>query len=233
MEQSSQCVRSAVSKILKVLDLPPLESFASEPDSNHILPPDQVQTRIQASSETRASRIAGMAMTRENSQERETGNVDDALISAPMGTLYEVTKLRNLRNNPTRVPKASFLEEDFISRGIIQTIEAEELFQVFSQSLNHYLWGGIALIHNSLTSVRQSSTLLVAALLTVAALHIPGRENTFDVCYAEFTALICDSMFQRYHVLDDVRGLCIGAFWLSDVSCNSSCPESVNTITNF
>lgn len=97
--------------------------------------------------------------------------------------------------------------------------EAKELFVIFSQSLNHYLWGGIALVHEDLNAVRNSSTLLLTAILAVTALHVPGKTKTFDICYSEFLTRVCDSMLDRYHNLDTVRGLCIGAFWLSDVSC--------------
>jgi len=111
------------------------------------------------------------------------------------------------------------LESDFISRGMITENEAQELFTIFNQSLNHYLWGGIALVHLDLASVRHSSSLLLAAILAVTALHIPGKTATFDVCYSEFLSLVSSSMLDRYHTLDGVRGLCIGAFWLSDLSC--------------
>jgi hypothetical protein len=84
--------------------------------------------------------------------------------------------------------------------------------------LNHYLWVGIEQIHTSLTSVRRSSQLLTATILTVTALHIPTSAGTFDNCYGEFLSLISSSMFSRYHSIDDVRALCIAAFWLSDVS---------------
>lgn len=57
-----------------------------------------------------------------------------------------------------------------------------------------------------------------AAILTVTALHIPTSAATFDACYKEFLSLISSSMFSRYHSVDDVRGLCIAAFWLSEVS---------------
>lgn len=164
-----------------------------------------------------------MAMTRENSQEAEDSPELGHALSAPMGTLFEVTKLRNLRSHPhgnTRhTLNTTSLEEDFISSGKITEKEANELFINFSRSLNHYLWGGIALVHTDLTSVRRSSSLLLAAILAVTALHVPGKEEIFDICYAEFLALVCDSMLDRYHSLDGVRGLCIGAFWLSDVSC--------------
>lgn len=85
-------------------------------------------------------------------------------------------------------------------------------------SLNHYLWVGLEQTHPSFYSIRKSSELLTATILAVTALHIPTSAETFDKCYKEFLALISSSMFSRYHSIDDVRGLCIAAFWLSDVS---------------
>ena len=85
-------------------------------------------------------------------------------------------------------------------------------------SLNHYLWVGLEQTHPSFYSVRKSSELLTATILAVTALHIPTSAETFDKCYREFLGLISSSMFSRYHSIDDVRGLCIAAFWLSDVS---------------
>jgi hypothetical protein len=158
-----------------------------------------------------------MAMTRENSQDPESSRNDEALVSAPMGSLFEVTKLRNIRSQPHGMTAS--LDEDFISKGKILENDAQQLFESFRISFNHYLWGGIALVHETLSSVRRSSSLLLAAILTVTALHIPGKERVFGICYAEFISLVSDSMFDRYHSLDGIRGLCIGAFWLSDVSC--------------
>jgi len=138
-----------------------------------------------------------------------------------MASLFEVTKLRNLRSNPNRRSYAANetdVERDFISQGKVTEAEAVDLFRIFCGSQNQYLWGGVALLHDTMMSVRKSSSLLLAAILAVTALHVPGRERTFDICYAEFLALVSESMFDRYHSLDDVRGLCIGAFWLSDVS---------------
>ena len=86
----------------------------------------------------------------------------------------------------------------------------------FHMSLNHYLWVGLEQIHSSLASVRRSSQLLTATILTVTALHIPSSAKTFDDCYNEFLNLISSSMFSKYHSVDDVRALCIAAFWLSD-----------------
>jgi hypothetical protein len=236
MEYTSGQLRTAVSEILSNLALPALETFSSivqdrsSQQSYSVSRQEDLHSGMRASArsqeqERRTSQSATMAMTRENSQERpgfeEAGN--DTLIAAPMGSLYEVTKLRNLRSNPhgyfQQSTAAPLEDKDFISSGEIGLNEAEEMFQIFERSLNQYLWGGIVLLHKDLLSVRRSSSLLLAAILTVTALHIPGKSSTFDVCYAEFLDLVSASMMDRYHTLDGIRGLCIGAFWLSDVSC--------------
>ncbi|KAH7136919.1 hypothetical protein B0J13DRAFT_560256 [Dactylonectria estremocensis] len=165
-----------------------------------------------------------MAMTRENSLEPAQGGDgnEPVTLEEPMGSLYEVTKLRNIRSNKAKTarPSPENIGEvhDFISRGIISEHEAEELYDVFVKTLNHYLWVGLEQIHTSFISVRQSSELLTATILTVTALHLPNSAATFDACYKEFLSLISSSMFSRYHSIDDVRGLCISAFWLSEVS---------------
>ncbi|OJI99948.1 hypothetical protein ASPVEDRAFT_164251 [Aspergillus versicolor CBS 583.65] len=158
----------------------------------------------------------GLVVTREPSQEPDLQ--DRELVPAPMRSLYEVTKLRDLRHNHIEQPKLTLLEEDFISRGIISLQEAEELFAYFSRTMNQLLWGGIILVHRDLTSVRRASTLLAAAVLTVAALHIPNRTETLNRCYSEYVALVSSMSLTRAHTLDDVRALCVGAFWLSELS---------------
>jgi hypothetical protein len=78
------------------------------------------------------------------------------------------------------------------------------------------LWVGLEQTHPSFADIRKSSELLTATILTVTALHIPTSAETFDKCYKEFLALTSSSMFSRYHNIDDVRALCIAAFWLSE-----------------
>ncbi|KAL1887949.1 hypothetical protein Sste5346_009894 [Sporothrix stenoceras] len=169
-----------------------------------------------------------MAMTRENSLEPEPTDDNTAgggavAVDEPMGSLYEVTRLRNIRSSgakmirPPRDGPDDALD-DFISKGVISEAEAEALYQTFHTTLNHYLWVGLEQTHPSFASVRKSSELLTATILTVTALHIPTSAATFDTCYREFLSLISSSMFSRYHSVDDVRGLCIAAFWLSEVS---------------
>lgn len=143
-----------------------------------------------------------------------------SLVTAPMGSLYEVTQLsENRENSPSEnyAPDQA-LVTDFISRGVVSLQEAEELFFHFDQVLNRYLWDGALLAHKDLTSARRSSSMLSAAILAVTALHMPSKERTFDTCYTEFAKLASESMLGHHHTLDDIRALCIGAFWLADVS---------------
>ncbi|OKL63598.1 hypothetical protein UA08_02017 [Talaromyces atroroseus] len=165
---------------------------------------------------------SGHQMHREQSHyspEREEPGTA-TLVTAPMGSLFEVTQLSNSReNSPTRqYAPDRMVAADFISRGVVDSAEAEELFAYFHGRLNHYLWAGMVMPHRNLLSVRQSSTLLTAAVLAVTAIHIPRKERTYDTCYAEFARLASESMLNRHHSLDDLRALCIGAFWLSEVS---------------
>ncbi|KAJ5555539.1 Transcription factor [Penicillium sp. DV-2018c] len=148
----------------------------------------------------------------------ETGAA--SLVTAPMGSLYEVTQLsENRESSPgQKVTPDQALVTDLISRGVVDIQEAEELFYQFDQVLNRYLWDGALLAHKDLTSVRRSSSMLCAAIMAVTALHMPTKERTFDTCYTEFARLASDSMLGHHHTLDDIRALCIGAFWLADVS---------------
>ncbi|KAJ5306579.1 hypothetical protein N7508_005594 [Penicillium antarcticum] len=148
----------------------------------------------------------------------ETGAT--SLVTAPMGSLYEVTQLsENRESSPGQnIAPDQALVTDFISRGVVNIQEAEELFLQFDQVLNRYLWDGALLAHKDLTSVRRSSSMLSAAILAVTALHMPTKERTFDTCYTEFAKLASESMLGHHHTMDDIRALCIGAFWLADVS---------------
>lgn len=148
----------------------------------------------------------------------ETGTT--SLVTAPMGSLYEVTQLsENRESSPGQhYSPDQALVTDFISRGVVDLQEAEELFYHFDQVLNRYLWDGALLAHKDLTSTRKSSSMLSAAILAVTALHLPSKERTFDTCYTEFAKLASGSMLGHHHTMDDIRALCIGAFWLADVS---------------
>jgi Fungal specific transcription factor domain len=211
-----QQLQTAVSHLLRHNGLPDLASFPT-PEANADRSPSI--RRPSDSHDHKRLHVAGVdgqPMTRENSQDASLEEPE--IVSAPMRSLYEVTKLRNFGNNTVEKPKSTLLEEDFISRGYVSLHEAEELFAYFSRTMNQLLWGGIVVPHGDLTSVRRASTLLLTAVLTVAALHIPNRTETLNTCYKEYVSLVSNMALTRSHTLDDIRGLCAGAFWLSDLS---------------
>ncbi|OQD71719.1 hypothetical protein PENPOL_c001G01512 [Penicillium polonicum] len=215
-------LQAAVSHLLRQGGLPELSTYAPGDTRNGPSPAESYHGNHPAvdRSQTQTSHREGlgvvMDVTREPSPEQDLQDPD--LVPAPMRSLYEVTKLRNLRNNHVEAPKQTLLEEDFITRRLISLHEAEELFAYFSRTMNQLLWGGIILVHRDLTSVRRASTLLSAAVLTVAALHIPNRTETLNRCYSEYVSLVSNMALTRAHTLDDIRGLCVGAFWLSELS---------------
>lgn len=158
-------------------------------------------------------------MTRQNSLDAAIHLRQD--LNTPMSSLYEVTKLRNIRSDPAvmpLIPSGSTQNVDFITQGKLDLATAESLFSTFRETLNAYLWGGIALVHGNLAAVRSPSALLTAALLTVTSLQVHDGAQALDILYPIFLELTSQSVFARYHNLDDIRRLCIGAFWLSDVS---------------
>ena len=54
--------------------------------------------------------------------------------------------------------------------------------------------------------------------MVVASLHIPGKEKIHLQCHKQLRELIASSMFDRFHTLEEIRALCIAAFWLPDLS---------------
>jgi Fungal specific transcription factor domain len=94
--------------------------------------------------------------------------------------------------------------------------EIDRLFSIYHNRLEHYIYG-IADCHTSYESARQASSLLAASILTVAALH-SGDSKTFAICYEDFVNIAQSRMFSSRCNLDDIRGFCIGAFWLGDLS---------------
>jgi hypothetical protein len=106
-------------------------------------------------------------------------------------------------------------DADFITKGLIKQETAERLFEMYRSRLDHFLYSIID-DHSTLQSARKSSTTLASAICVVAALH--SRSEDYQTCHREFRRRVSMQFFSRSHTLDEVRGLCIGAFWLSDMS---------------
>ncbi|KAJ5692667.1 hypothetical protein N7462_002090 [Penicillium macrosclerotiorum] len=88
----------------------------------------------------------------------------------------------------------------------------------FKAVLSPYLFSATISQDATLESLRTSSTVLFTAVMLVSALHIPGREYTHEICHSRFLGLLSSAIFDRMHTLDDIRGLCIAAFWEPDLS---------------
>jgi hypothetical protein len=106
---------------------------------------------------------------------------------------------------------------DLISKGVVTLEQAQSLFDVYAFRLDHYLYRILG-ESPTLEGIRSSSSLLLAAVCTVGALHSANHGALFDRCYRKYVDLAAARTFTKENNLDDVRALCIGAFWLHDLS---------------
>lgn len=104
---------------------------------------------------------------------------------------------------------------DIISRGVITLEQAQSYLDIYQNRLDHFLYRIIG-DRRTLAEVRCASPLLLASICAVGALHLCAPE--FEVCYQEFVYLAAAQTFSRRNSIDDVRALCVAAFWLSGIS---------------
>jgi hypothetical protein len=104
---------------------------------------------------------------------------------------------------------------DLISSGLISLEEAEKYFKTYQRSMEPCICQILA-ENDCLANVRARSSLLTAAICTVGSLSadLTNHQRCYDVFINEVTS----GLFSRNHSYDDVRALCIGAFWLSKTS---------------
>lgn len=159
------------------------------------------------------------------------GHQDDSdLVPLPMTNLYNLTDPTN--SSLIRVDPSDVNGPDLISQGVVTLSEAEFLFNHYRDHINPLLWDGMLCSHKSLHEARQSSSLLVAVVLTVAALHIPDREQSLHATYGAFVSLMRGSCLLRCQNLDIIRALCIGAFYLTSLSW-ALCSRAVRVATEM
>lgn len=207
-------LRAAVQRLLRHNQLPDLASITDTSPTIVISP-----TNITPDNATCTTMVVPpMDMTRENSPERSVDEEESNLVPAPMRSLYDLTRLRNLRSNVRWKPKANSIDEDFIAQGIISQEEAQELFTRYMENNHQLLWAGMLCPHPTLEAIRRSSTLLAAAVLTTAALHTPGRNDALLKCYNIFVSLAYSTCLSRVHNIDDIRALLLAAFYLPNLS---------------
>ena len=103
---------------------------------------------------------------------------------------------------------------DLISKGVISMEAANDCLVYFVNHLNPYLHG-ILDPNISLSELRLRSTLLTAAVCVVASFC--SAPELYQACYDSFVADVSSKLFSASYTFDDVRALCIAAFWLDDI----------------
>lgn len=106
-------------------------------------------------------------------------------------------------------------QPDMISRQVLHVQSATTLFELYRRELDPFLYGILG-DFNTLSDIRRVSPLLTDAVCTVAALH--SKSENYAACRTAFKQQVSTQMFSKHKTPDDVRGLCVGAFWLSDIS---------------
>lgn len=106
-------------------------------------------------------------------------------------------------------------QPDMISRNIVPVRNATTLFELYRDRLDQFLYGILGDC-DDLSDVRRASPLLTDAVCTVSALH--SKSENYAAYRTAFMQQVSAQIFCKRRTLDDVRGLCIGAFWLSDIS---------------
>lgn len=158
-----------------------------------------------------------MDMSRESTAESDLLE-NSGLETVPMESLYDLTRLRTLSSSAKCDFNSASLEDDFIARGMIPIMEAEELFERYMHDIRPYLWADMLFPYESLVAARCNSSVLTAAVLTIAALHMPTHNDALQRCYGIFVSLTYHTCLARPGSLDDIRAQALGAFYLSNLS---------------
>ncbi|KAL5337701.1 hypothetical protein BJX70DRAFT_399336 [Aspergillus crustosus] len=225
-------LKDAVEQLLQHNNLPGLANtvtlFGKEPETAPAMP---VQVLSPLSSVHSESVGGNCNFTPEGPSVGLRGHQDDSdLVPLPMNNLYNLTDPNN--SQLIRVDPADVNGPDFITQGVLPLSEAEFLFDHYRCHINPLLWDGMLCSHKSLHEARQSSSLLVAVVLTVAALHTPNREQSLHATYGAFVSLMRGSCLLRCQNLDVIRALCIGAFYLTSLSW-ALCSRAVRVATEM
>ncbi|KAF2033092.1 hypothetical protein EK21DRAFT_109229 [Setomelanomma holmii] len=149
---------------------------------------------------------------------------DDGLPNAPIDSLYQITRLRNLRSDESPAGRKSSLDRssitfnDFISKGLVSFEDAERLVDVFINRIGHFMYNIGTGSYTSLDDLRRRSSILTASICAVAALHEPDSNHLYTICFREFRRLMSRSMFDRRMDQDCMRAICVASYWLHDIS---------------
>ena len=114
---------------------------------------------------------------------------------------------------------------DLVTRGLISQTTLEKHFHFYHECLNPYIYQPLTNIDTVATLLKRSSLLLAAICATAA--FCAGSED-YEACLETFINDVSATMFSHTHSFDDVRALCIGAFWLGKESSALSALGEMN-----
>lgn len=207
-----EMMHSSLQKVLSTLNLPPLGRLQSSKQRLHTPSSDELNN-VHHEEEILPSCDASPKALPED---------DHDLPKPPIQSLYHLTKLSALRspdtvesNDPPSQRGAPI--DDFISRGILPIEEAQRLFNLYMNHLDHFMYG-IGGRHKTLDVLRRSSRILTVSILTVAALHDHQSNSLYGVCSKEFRRQLAASFLNRRIDRDYLRAMCIASYWLSEIN---------------
>ncbi|KAK2850674.1 hypothetical protein FQN49_005430 [Arthroderma sp. PD_2] len=146
----------------------------------------------------------------------EVAMESDTLASAPMRSLYEVTKSSEVHEGTAQF-SGLVMEPDFVSRGIITQAEADQLTKTYLTRLDHFFYDHLQK-YADIGEVRKTSTLLALTLCTVAALHDPLGTEAYDKLSRELRSVTSSLMFRNHLGVEDIKALCMGSYWLGNLT---------------
>ena len=115
---------------------------------------------------------------------------------------------------------------DLVTRGLISQPTLEKHFEFYHKCLNPYIYHPLTNV-DTVTSLLKRSSLLLAAICATAA-FCAGSDD-YEACLEIFINEVSATTFSHIHSFDDVRALCIGAFWLGKESSALSALGEMNT----
>ncbi|KAF1980726.1 hypothetical protein K402DRAFT_425996 [Aulographum hederae CBS 113979] len=120
-----------------------------------------------------------------------------------------------------RPPGATRVGLDLVDQGVVSYAQAQTLLDLYRERLDHFLFNMLG-PEDSLDQIRFSSSLLLAAICTVGSLHSRELGGLYEKCYKGYLDRCAAQTFLKENKPDDIKGFCIGAFWLSEVSWSLS-----------
>ncbi|KAF2006510.1 hypothetical protein P154DRAFT_455248 [Amniculicola lignicola CBS 123094] len=205
-------MHSALQEVLERLSLPPLPALQTS--SSNTLSPSPHEALPDREDQGPSYDTSPQASPR-----------DDALPDVPIESLYQITRLRALRSDdtaeesrPSPTGPPNHPVHDFISNGAISIEDAERLVNMYLSRIDHFMYSVGGSKYHNLESLRRGSAILTACICTVAALHDPMSNNLYGICSREFRRLMAASMFDTRIDRDHLRAMCIGSYWLHDIS---------------